>query len=552
MMIKKQKIVAILPAYKASKTLLLFLKKFPENLFEEIILVDDCSPDQTLQIAKKLKGVSVYQTFRNLGYGGNLKMCLSIALEHGADIIMEIHPDNEYETDGVIPAIQKVKEGAKLVLGNRFITDKHILKRGMFIWKYPPILFLNILDNLLLGTHLGDLHQGFRVYTKELLEKINFRSNSNNYLFSFEIIVQTIFRQLLIAEVPVGTNYSGRKRGASFKACVVYSLGTFRVLYLFFLAKKGLLSRIFNKPQRSVDCPSCRLAYLVEHYPLKFNRKYNFYFCKICNTGFINPVPENIGIFYPFNYWHSGGLIGIIREKFFRFIQNNRRKKWLSEYLTKGAILDVGAGEGSFVMLLNKNYNVTGIEPLFSEVKNISIQKRDFLKWRTRRIFDAIVFWESLEHTPNPQKYLQKAADLLKDNGFLFIEYPRYDCLQSKIFRDYWFHLDLPRHLSHLTKSGLSFMLNRANLKPIQEKPIFALDYAPAGFFISLMRVLKIPGFNLVKEKPTKILLISLSPIFLLSLILELIFFAFRQSPIHLVVATKLPFKPKQRKKIID
>ncbi len=279
---KKPKVIAILPAYKASKTLLPFLDKFPKDSFNEIILIDDCSPDDTYELAKKQKGLKVYQTPRNLGYGGNLKMCLSTAFDHGADIIMEIHPDGEYKTNGVLPAIKEVEKGAAFVLGNRFSKQSHALQSGMSSMKYPITRLLTIIDNLILGTNITDLHQGFRVYTRKLLENTNFRATSNNYIFSFEIICQAAFHNLPIKEVPVSTHYTGKKRGASFKASLIYTLQTFNIIWLYIIAKLGADIPLFDKPGKNPECPKCKITYLVE------DRKHTHpeYLCKICGTEF--------------------------------------------------------------------------------------------------------------------------------------------------------------------------------------------------------------------------------------------------------------------------
>jgi len=223
------KVIAILPAYNAAATLAPFLSSFPKHLVSEIILVDDCSVDGTWKLAKRLGGVTVYKTPHNLGYGGNLKYCLGKALAHGADAIIEIHPDGEYGFDGIGPAIRAVKGGAALVLGNRFARDP--VAHGMRPMKYLVSRVLTAVENVVLGTRIPDLHQGFRVYTRKLLQGIDFRRNSDDYLFSFEIIVQAAAAGFSIASVPVSVHYTGRKRGASYKASVLYTIGTLRVLY---------------------------------------------------------------------------------------------------------------------------------------------------------------------------------------------------------------------------------------------------------------------------------------------------------------------------------
>lgn len=240
------KIIVILLAYNASKTLEKFYRDFPKNLVDEIILVDDASKDNTYELAKKL-GIKSFSNPVNLGYGGNMKKTLAIALSLGADVIIDIHPDGEYKPSGIPKAIEEVKKGADFVLGNRFVSLSKPLQNGMYIWKLIPIRILNFIDQLILGVNINDFHQGFRVYTKKMLEKINYQANSNDYLFSFELISQAVYQDVKISQVPVETSYTGKKRGASLKNSTKYSLGTFKILLLFILAKLGFITKLFRK-----------------------------------------------------------------------------------------------------------------------------------------------------------------------------------------------------------------------------------------------------------------------------------------------------------------
>lgn len=248
---KKQKIIAIFIAYNAANTLEKFYKSFPKNLVDDIILVDDASKDNTFELAKSL-GIKSYQNPINLGYGGNMKRAISIALMHGGEIFIDIHPDGEYKPSAISPALKKVNEGAELVLGNRFYDINNPLKSGMYIWKFIPLLVLTFISRLVLRVNIEDLHQGFRVYTKNLFEKIYFERNSNNYLFSFELIAQSVFRNIKIAQVAVETQYTGEKRGASLKNSIIYFIDTFKVLILFILAKLGFKIRIFQIPNKNI------------------------------------------------------------------------------------------------------------------------------------------------------------------------------------------------------------------------------------------------------------------------------------------------------------
>lgn len=242
---KNKKVVAIFIAYNAAKTLEKFYHNFPKKLVNEIILVDDASYDNTYKLAKKL-GIRSYRNPVNLGYGGNMKKALNLALEDGADIIIDIHPDGEYKPSAIPNALKEMESGTEFVLGNRFTTLDNPLKSGMYFWKWVPIRMLNYIDKIILGVNIDDFHQGFRVYSKKMLEKINYSSNSDNYLFSFELIAQAAYQNIKISQVPVKVSYTGKKRGASLKNSIKYSLGTFKILLLFVLAKTGLQIKLFS------------------------------------------------------------------------------------------------------------------------------------------------------------------------------------------------------------------------------------------------------------------------------------------------------------------
>ena len=241
-------VIAIFIAYNAARTLESFYRDFPRHLVDKIILVDDASSDGTFALATSL-GIEAYQNPGNLGYGGNVKKAVALGLAQGGDVFIDIHPDGEYRPSAIPAALQQVAEGAEFVLGNRFAGSDTPLQRGMYLWKFAPLRVLNALHRLLLGADIRDFHQGFRVYTRGLLQKVNFERNSNGYLFSFELIAQAIFQKARIAQVPVQTSYTGKKRGASLKSSVGYSIGTFKVVLLYGLAKLGLPVRLFQHPK---------------------------------------------------------------------------------------------------------------------------------------------------------------------------------------------------------------------------------------------------------------------------------------------------------------
>lgn len=268
--------------------------------------------------------------------------------------------------------------------------------------------------------------------------------------------------------------------------------------------------------------------------------KFNFFFCSTCQMGFIYPYPKpkELVKYYHENYWVTPGLLGFFRKFIFDIFQT-RRKRWLMQYLPKGKILDIGAGEGKFAKSLSNKFQVTSLDVPSSKISNMYILKVNFLNWRTNNKFDAIVFWESLEHTPKPEQYLQKAYKLLRNGGFIFIEYPRFDSLESKLFNKYWFHLDPPRHHSYITKRGLEIIISRAGLLKVSHKSVPAFEYAIWGFVGSTLNILNLKITDILKQNRSLVLLVLILPFFILVIFIEILFVEMGQSPIGLIVAKK-------------
>lgn len=270
------------------------------------------------------------------------------------------------------------------------------------------------------------------------------------------------------------------------------------------------------------------------------DNKFHFFFCSVCKTGFIYPYPKpkELAKYYHENYWTSPGVLGFIRRFIFDFFQT-RRKRWIMRYFKKGKILDVGAGEGKFAKSLNNRFEVTSLDVPSSKIINKSVLKVDFLNWRTNDKFDAIVFWESLEHTPKPEQYLKKASQLLKNEGLTFIEYPCFDSIESKLFNKHWFHLDPPRHHSYFTKSGMEKTISRAGLVKISHKGIPAFEYAIWGFVGSALNKVGLRMADILKQNRSLLLLLLISPFFALVILIETFFLLIGQSPIWLMIAKK-------------
>lgn len=289
-----------------------------------------------------------------------------------------------------------------------------------------------------------------------------------------------------------------------------------------------------NRPQY-LKCPNCDS---LSKHRLKYRFKnFNLYICSTCANGFINPIPKDIRKYYPDNYWRIPGILGVIKDRVYNVFQS-RRAKWIRTYMTKGVVLDVGAGEASFAKKI-RGFEVVSIDFPGSEIKNPDVLKVDFLKWNTSRKFDAIVFWESLEHVP-AGKYLKKSFELLKKGSLIFIECPCFSSFESKLFKKNWYHLDPPRHLAHFSEKGMAKILRKQNFELLSMYKVFAPEYVYTGFLASL---LKSWGFNpmesYIKKNNLYLNLFFAAILMPLSVIAESLFFLLDQSPIMLIVARK-------------
>jgi glycosyltransferase involved in cell wall biosynthesis len=229
-----------MPAYQAAKTLRETLKEIPEGCCHDLILGDDASTDGTAELAEKL-GLHVIRSPRNRGYGGNQKQIYRAALDRGADIIVMLHPDGQY--DGrLIPAfIEMVEHGVcDMLLGNRVRTRRECLRSGMPWWKYLSNRLLTITENVLFGVNLGEFHSGFRVYRRQLLEKIPFEHNSEGFLFDTQLIAQAVYHGFTLGDAPTPVRYFSEASSIRFGASVVYGFGTLWVLLMFWLQKLRL------------------------------------------------------------------------------------------------------------------------------------------------------------------------------------------------------------------------------------------------------------------------------------------------------------------------
>ncbi len=236
-----ERVVVVMPAYNAAKTLERTYNDLPKDVVDQVILVDDVSQDETVEIARKL-GLEVIVHIQNKGYGGNQKTCYIKALEDGADIVVMLHPDYQYDSTLVPELIRPIQEGeADMVLGSRFLTGG-TLAGGMPLYKYVSNRFLTLVENIALGQHLSECHTGFRAYSRRMLETIPFLLNSDNFVFDTEVIAQAVAFGFRIAEIGVPTRYFEEASSVNFRNSVIYGLSTLATMARYLLAKWGIAS----------------------------------------------------------------------------------------------------------------------------------------------------------------------------------------------------------------------------------------------------------------------------------------------------------------------
>lgn len=236
----KMKTIVVLPAYNAAKTLALTVQDIPKNLVDQIILVDDASTDNTVGVAQQL-GLKVFVHSKNKGYGANQKTCYKLALEEGAEIVVMVHPDYQYDPTVISRMIEPIQNGsADAVFGSRMMKGG-ALEGGMPLWKHNLNILLTALENVILKTYLTEYHSGFRAYSAKYLNTVNFMVNSDNFVFDNEMIVGGLLHYLRIEEIPIKTRYFEEASTIKLLPSIIYGLGILKILFKFILHSKGII-----------------------------------------------------------------------------------------------------------------------------------------------------------------------------------------------------------------------------------------------------------------------------------------------------------------------
>jgi glycosyltransferase involved in cell wall biosynthesis len=241
------RVIVVLPAYNAAKTLEKTYADIPKEKISKIILVDDVSQDQTVEVARSL-GLSVVIHIQNRGYGGNQKTCYLEALKEGANVVVMLHPDHQYDSKLVPELVEPILSGkADMVMGSRILNGR-ALDGGMPFWKFLANRILTTAENVIYRTDLTDCHSGFRAYSRQLLTTIPFLLNSDDFVFDSQMIAQAVYMGFRINEIPVQARYFPEAYSVNFKVSTIYGLKTVGVMVRFCLQRLGLVRfRFFDR-----------------------------------------------------------------------------------------------------------------------------------------------------------------------------------------------------------------------------------------------------------------------------------------------------------------
>jgi glycosyltransferase involved in cell wall biosynthesis len=239
-MFEGKKVIVIMPAYNAERTLEKTYHDIPEGIVDEVILCDDHSHDRTVEMAMKL-GLTIIRHEKNKGYGANQKACYEAATRNGADFIVMVHPDYQYDPRVIPFALGFLATDiCDVVIGSRIRSRDEALKGGMPVYKYLFNRMLTAMENIVFGQNLGDFHSGFRVYRREVLERINYLENADGFSFDIEFLAQAVYSKFKIGDIPIPARYSSDSSSIGFKSSVAYGLRNLLVMAKYSLQETGI------------------------------------------------------------------------------------------------------------------------------------------------------------------------------------------------------------------------------------------------------------------------------------------------------------------------
>jgi glycosyltransferase involved in cell wall biosynthesis len=245
-MIKNKKVVVVMPAYNAALTLRQTFAEIPFDIVDDVILVDDASTDDTIAVAQALHIKHIIQHEKNLGYGGNQKSCYNKALEIGADIVVMLHPDYQYDPRLIPAMVSPIAAGVFPVVMASRILGKGAVQKGMPVYKFFFNRCLTLFQNILLGQKLSEYHSGYRAFNRQVLQSINYMANSNDFVFDNQMLLQIIYQGHTIGEISCPAKYFPEASSINFTRSMQYGWGIVANTFLYKLVKAGLVrSRLF-------------------------------------------------------------------------------------------------------------------------------------------------------------------------------------------------------------------------------------------------------------------------------------------------------------------
>jgi glycosyltransferase involved in cell wall biosynthesis len=257
-MLHGKKILVVLPAFEAEKTLERTFNAIPKDIVDDILLVDDCSSDETIAVAEKL-GIRAYGHIENRGYGGNQKTCYTKGLETDADIIIMLHPDYQYEPRLIGAMAGMLATDIYDVVTASRILGNNALKGGMPLYKYVANRFLTAFQNILIGAKLSEYHTGYRAFTREVLEKLPLNANSDDFIFDNQMLTQAVAQNFRMGEISCPTKYFPEASSINLKRSTIYGLGVMKTSIIFRLWRWGFISpKLFSAVPESLLKPEIK------------------------------------------------------------------------------------------------------------------------------------------------------------------------------------------------------------------------------------------------------------------------------------------------------
>ena len=531
-MFKGSKVIVVMPAYNAEKTLRATVAEVDRDIVDEIILVDDASKDSTVKLATEL-GLRVYRHEINLGYGGNQKTCYREALAHGADIVVMVHPDYQY-TPKLIPAmVAMIASGLyDVVLGSRILGGK-ALEGGMPYYKYAANRLLTAAQNLLTGMKLSEYHTGYRVFSRRVLETLPLERNSNDFIFDNEILLQAHAAKFQIAELTCPTKYFADASSINFKRSLVYGIGCLRNSVTFAFQERWAGG---DERRRQALAGSPHASSIYD--------KNDYYSGHTASR--LWPALD------PLLHWLEWTKVNSVLGKM--------KKR-------EGNVLDVGTADGQFLEIMRRfGCKIQGTSNSQISVQAATNKLGDGVvslatgldSAVTKGPFDLITYWHVFEHLENSQDHVNRWKDLLADDGLLVVEVPNVASLGARMNFKSWLGSDTQHHINMKSHDELSALIKGAGLQ-VEKIEQFSVKFSyvflwsstlgtlfPTSYdFDSIMNILKQPVKRML-EAPLMTCNAILSVAYLAPFVLMLMAFGLvtQQGEVVRVYARKAPENP--------